>query len=101
MRRRLSLALLIGALGALGAGVAAMSASSSPERARASARSIDLTNLPLGDGRVTTSGPRRGYVYACSTPRGMSPGSGQTWIRGSRWDLTAKALVDGSVDWPG
>lgn len=60
--------------------------------------------LPIGDGKVTTSGPRRGYVYACRT--GMAPPGGAgafaegPWIRGDgTYDLTAKATVDGSVRW--
>lgn len=58
MRRHASLTLVVAAVGTLGAGGAALSASS--DRGSASARSIELTSLPLGDGRVTTSGPRRG-----------------------------------------
>jgi len=63
--------------------------------------------LPLGDGRVTTSGPRRGYVYACRT--GFIPAGGPhrgggaqvegPWIHGDTYDLTAKATVDGRVRW--
>lgn len=65
--------------------------------------------LPLGDGKVTTSGARRGYVYACRT--GFIPAGGPhrgggaqvegPWIHGETYDLTAKATVDGSVHWPG
>jgi len=63
--------------------------------------------LPLGDSRVTTSGPRKGYVYACRT--GFIPAGGphrgggarveEPWIHGSTYDLTAKATVDGRVRW--
>jgi len=59
--------------------------------------------LPLGDGKVTTSGPQRGYVYACST--WTPPGAGGAfsegpWIHGDgTFDLSAKATVDGSVRW--
>jgi YHYH protein len=62
--------------------------------------------LPIGDGKVTTSGARRGYVYACRT--GMAPPGGAgafregSWIRGDgTYDLTAKPTVDGSVRWSG
>ena len=65
--------------------------------------------LPLGDGKVTTTGARRGYVYACRT--GFIPAGGPhrgggaqvegPWIHGETYDLTAKATVDGSVHWPG
>jgi hypothetical protein len=60
--------------------------------------------LPLGDGKVTTSGAKRGYVYACST--WTPPGAGGafaegSWIRGDgTFDLNGKATVDGSVSWP-
>lgn len=69
------------------------------------------TSLPIGDGKVTTSGPRRGYVYSCGTgfgsaggPPGGPPGGGGAqvegpWIHGSTYDRTAKATVDGSVQW--
>lgn len=59
--------------------------------------------LPIGDGKVTTSGARRGYVYRCGT---SPPGGGGAfkegpWIRNDgTFDLTAKATVDGSVSWP-
>jgi len=65
--------------------------------------STDPAFLPIGDGKVTTSGPRRGYVYRCGT---SPPGGGGAfqegpWIRGDgTYDLTAKATVDGAVSWP-
>jgi len=65
--------------------------------------------LPLGDGKVTTAGPRRGYVYACRT--GFIPAGGPhrgggaqvegPWIHGETYDLSAKATVEGSVRWRG
>ena len=74
--------------------------------------SVSPTNpsfLPIGDGKVTTAGPRRDYVYACRTgfipAGGPHPGGGAQvegpWIRGDgSFDLTAKATVDGHVRWP-
>jgi len=63
--------------------------------------------LPLGDGKVTTTGPRREYVYACRT--GFIPAGGPhrgggaqvegPWIHGETYDLNAKATVEGSVHW--
>src|SRR5215212_9018354 len=57
--------------------------------------------LPIGDGKVTTSGARRGWVYRCGT--GGGGGGAMTdgpWIRGDgTYDLTAKATVNGSVRW--
>jgi hypothetical protein len=63
----------------------------------------DPTQLPIGDGKVTTSGPKRGYVYRCGTGGG---GGGAfrdgPWIKtDGTYDLTAKAIVDGAVSWPG
>jgi hypothetical protein len=69
----------------------------------------DATNpsfLPLGDGKVSTSGAQRGYVYRCGAG-GAPPGAGGAfaegpWIRADgTYDLTAKAIVDGAVSWPG
>ena len=64
---------------------------------------LDVTRLSVGDGRVTTSGARRGWVYACRTPMGGAPGArgGGPWIDGSTWDLTQKPTVDGTVRWDG
>ena len=62
----------------------------------------DRTRLPLGDGRVSTDGPRRGWVYACRIMTG-GPGAFRDgeWIRSDgTFDLTAKPTVDGSVRWP-
>ena len=58
--------------------------------------------LPLGDGRVSTSGAQRGWVYACSV---MSAGGGAfregSWIRtDGTFDLAAKPTVGGRVSWP-
>ncbi len=64
------------------------------------AKDLNLTKLELSDDNVRTSGPKRGYLYLCNQPRG---GGGAfrdgPWIDGSRWDYTAKLLVDGAVDW--
>jgi hypothetical protein len=62
----------------------------------------DLTALPLGDGKTTTTTPRSGYLYEC---RRLSGGGGAStngpWIHGSTYDLTQKTTVDGAVSWPG
>jgi hypothetical protein len=67
--------------------------------------STNAAFLPIGDGRVTTSGPQQGYVYICHS--GMAPPGGAgafaagPWIRADgTFDLTAKATVDGAVRWP-
>ncbi len=68
--------------------------------------SVNPAFLPIGDGKVTTSSARRGYVYVCHA--GMAPPGGAgaftegPWIRADgTYDLTAKAIVDGSVHWSG
>ena len=63
---------------------------------------VDVRNLPLGDGRVSTTGARRGWIYAC---RLMQGGGGAfrdgEWIHDDgTFDLTAKPTVDGAVAWP-
>ena len=77
----------------------------------ASVSTVNPRSLPIGDGKVTTSGPQRGYVYPCGSgfgatggPPGGPPGGGGAqvegpWIHGGTFDLTAKATVDGSVHW--
>jgi len=73
----------------------------------ATTSSTNPKSLPIGDGRVTTSGPRRGYVYSCGSGFGAGggPGGGAQvegpWIHSNgTFDLTAKATVNGSVRWP-
>ncbi len=63
-----------------------------------SGNALDITRLPLGDGKVSTA-PQRGYVYACPQPTGTLGAFRQgPWIRGDgTFDLTAKAIVNGSV----
>lgn len=64
------------------------------------ATSIDLTQLPLGDKKISTS-PKVGYIYACPTKGGG--GGAQTtgsWIHGSTWNLKEKLQVQGAVSWP-
>jgi len=73
---------------------------------------VSPASLPIGDGKVTTAGPRRGYVYSCGSgfgaaggPPGGPPGGGGAQVEGpwihsdGTFDLTAKATVDGSVRW--
>lgn len=63
--------------------------------------SIDLTKLPLGDGKVTAAGPKKGYVYSCTDNfRGGGAQHSGGWIASDTWDLKEKPTVDGSVSWP-
>ena len=71
-------------------------------RPRGSAASTpDPAHLPIGDGKLSTS-PEVGKVWSCTTQFG---GGGAfkdgPWIRGDgSFDFTAKAVVDGAVEWP-
>ena len=62
----------------------------------------DLTKLPLGDGKTTTSGPKRGYLYSCRAYNGQGGGAGVDgpWIGSKTFDYKNKATVDGKVKWP-
>ncbi len=63
---------------------------------------VDLTHLEVGDGKYSTS-PQAGYVYSCMTTfnGGGAQGTGN-WMNGDgTWDATKKAVIDGSVTWPG
>ena len=58
-------------------------------------------SLPLGDGKVTTSGPRTGYIYSCQGSFNGRGANGPTpWITGDTWDPHSKPTVDGNVEWP-
>lgn len=57
--------------------------------------------LPLGDGKTSTSGAQRGWIYACRLITGGGGATGPTpWISGDRWNPTAKPMVAGSITWP-
>ena len=67
----------------------------------AAGKGPNLTALPLGDGKTTTTAPARGYLFLCRPQTGgPGPQADGPWIHGSTYDLTAKYTVDGSVDWP-
>lgn len=56
--------------------------------------------VPLGDGKYTTSGPKKGYVYLCNV-RKENFGSDQNgpWVHGTTWNFLSKLKVSGSVSW--
>lgn len=64
-------------------------------------QSVDLTRLPIGDQRISSS-PQRGYVWSCQTAfrRGGAFTTG-AWYNAAAgtFDLTAKPRVDGAVSW--
>ncbi len=60
-----------------------------------------LTVLPLGDGKYTTSGPKKGYIYLCNVAQGGGGAQADgPWITGSTWNPGQKINVQGSVSWP-
>lgn len=62
---------------------------------------LDITKLPLGDMRVSTS-PKKGYIYSCQTRfNGSGAFRDGPWIdnKSKTWDLTKKITVDGDVRW--
>ena len=62
---------------------------------------IDVTRLPVGDQKHSTSA-KRGYVWPCRVPNEQGgAGSQGPWFNGDgTWDLTKKLEVDGNIDWP-
>ena len=63
---------------------------------------LDLTNLPIGDYKVSDV-PQVGYVYRCGSGADEGAGGAQVagpWIRADgTYDYTAKAIVDGEIQW--
>lgn len=66
---------------------------------------IDLTKLPIGDGKYSTS-PKVGYVFSCITnfvnPNQAGARATGAWYNAAAgtYDLTMKPTVDGQVSWP-
>ena len=89
-----SLSILRGGL----AGAALLIALLSDRGAAAPQAVVDLTRLPLGDGRVSTS-PAVGWVWSCQTTFGRAGAfAAAPWIRADgSFDLTAKMVVGGAV----
>lgn len=58
-------------------------------------------NLPLGDNKYSTSGPKKGYIYLCNVQANSKAGAEHTgpWIHGNTWNIKEKSKVQGSVTW--
>ena len=62
----------------------------------------DITKIPIGDGKSSTSKAAKGKILVCQSGLPNGPGAFKDgpWINGSTWDLTEKISVNGSVTWP-
>ncbi len=62
---------------------------------------VDIKHLPIGDGNISDQ-PMRGHLWSCRKYfRGGGAHALGDWFNGDgTYDLTAKPLVDGKVDWP-
>ena len=65
---------------------------------------IDPTKLPIGDSRVSISGPSVGGLWACRAGNANAAGASAEgpWldVANGTWDSTTKLAVQGSVSWP-
>ena len=61
----------------------------------------DVTALPLGDTRVTLTGAKVGWTWACTAGNPNAPGAihDGPWIEADTWNLLEKLAVRGSVSW--
>lgn len=58
--------------------------------------------LPLGDGKYTTTGPQKGYIYLCNARTNEGEGGAGKdgpWITGGTWNPSKKISVTGNVMW--
>lgn len=99
-------ALSAAALSACGGGgsigeIATLSAVPTTPPPPTTSSAIDLTKLPLGDGKVSTTAAKIGYVFACTIPTSTNPPGKAPWINadGVSWNSTAKITVQGAVTW--
>ena len=57
---------------------------------------IDLTAIPIGDGKTTTTVPTdKGYLYVCKIMTGGGGAFSSPWAGTTTWDSTKKVKVDG------
>ena len=62
----------------------------------------DVTKLPVGDTKVTTTGPGKvGWTWACTPGNPNAPGAihDGPWIEGDTWNLLEKLAVRGDISW--
>jgi hypothetical protein len=101
---RALLAVLVLATAACGGGAdEATTSTTAATETTTSGSELDPTRLPVGDGKHSTT-PQEGFVMTCQAefPED-APGAQEQgpWFNGDgTWDSTAKAVVDGEVEWP-
>lgn len=62
---------------------------------------IDLTAIPLGDGKTTTSVPtEKGFLYVCKIVTGGGGAFYSPWVGENSWDSTKKVKVSGENFFP-
>ncbi len=66
------------------------------------APAVDSKHIPVGDGKLSSTAPKVGYVYVCTIPTSTNPAGKAPWISsdGTTWDAAAKVKVQGAVSWP-
>jgi len=65
----------------------------------AAALSVQAHELPLGDGKISTT-PRTGYLMSCVRHWRGGPVHTGPWIHDAEWNPAAKPRVRGDVAWP-
>ena len=100
MRAAIATALALAAIAAVVIGATAGAGAADPQGLAGDP--TDPTRLPIGDGRVTTTGPQEGWIFACGIGQGAGAFTDGPWIKSDgTFDYKNKAVVDGSVQWPG
>jgi hypothetical protein len=72
-------------------------------QAQTTTPAVNPKQLPLGDGKYTTTAPAVGWIYACRAGMNGPGADGPTpWIdeHTHTFDATAKPSVQGHVEWP-
>lgn len=77
--------------------------SSSPIPTNSVLASLNLSALPIGDNRTTTSGPQANHLYVCTTApfsRGGGAAISGPWMSSNgTYNLASKVSADGNITW--
>ena len=62
---------------------------------------IDLSRLPRGDQKQSTTTPGVGHIYLCTAETYATPTTTFPWVdyANNTWNMKTKATVDGAVSW--